>query len=80
MKKDKRKRETAIAWAVVYAYELMAAAIATAVAAAILIPVEAFARGYIATGSELILLPLVYWAAFRHVHNRTCDKLFGKED
>lgn len=78
-RRRKRRRQNlrrAAAWAVVFIAELLAAAIQTAVVAAVLIPLVNAWRGYTAFGGELLLVGALFCGAYCIIHKRVCDKIF----
>lgn len=78
-KRQRRQRQSvrrAVAWAVVFAAELLAAGLQTAVAAAILVPVAYRLRGYSAVGGEWLLIGILFCGAFFIIHKQVCDKIF----
>lgn len=77
-KKKRRKRAArqTVAWAIVMACELLAAALPAAVAAAILFPAAYAERGYSAFGSEHALVALVFCVTYNIIHKRVCKKIF----
>lgn len=66
----------AAAWAVVFIAELLAAAIQTAVVAAVLIPLANAWRGYSAFGGEWLVVGVLFCGAYCIIHRRVCDKIF----
>ncbi len=80
-RKEKRRRRRRyearriFAFALLILLELVAAAIPTGVAAAVLVPICRVVRGYRAMSVEWILIGAVFVAAYAAIHNTVCNKL-----
>lgn len=75
-KKRKRKAQQIVAWTLIWAVELLAAAAQTALVAAIAIPVAFSQRGYFAIGGEWLLIAIAFCGAFFLIHKQVCDRIF----
>ena len=75
----KRKAQRAAAWTLVYLFEILIAAVPTAISVAIFVPWAAAERGYFAVGGEWLIVALVFYISYVFIHNAVCDALFGKE-
>lgn len=75
-RKIKRELQFIAAWAVVIAIELAVSAALAAVTAVIVLPIAYKERGYIAYGSEWLLVAIVFCAAYYAIHNTVCDRIF----
>lgn len=73
-----RRLKQAGALTVLCTIEALIAAVPTAVAAAIILPMAYAQRGYGAVGGECLLLLLIFCAAYSFAHNRICDWIFGE--
>lgn len=80
-RRDKRRHkiQRAVSWTIIYAGELLAATIPTALTAAILIPLAYKSRGYQAFGGEWLVIGFVFCFAYRMVHKWLCSKIFEEE-
>ncbi len=76
----KRKVQRTAAWTIAIAVELILAAAPAALTAAIIVPMVQRVRGYEAIGSEWILVGLVLYYTFSHIHRKTCDLVYGEEE
>ena len=75
-KRRKRKTQQIMAWTLIWAVELLAAAAQTALVAAIAIPVAFSQRGYFAIGGEWLLIAITFCGAFCIIHKQVCDRIF----
>lgn len=71
-----RKARRIIAWIMLIAYEIVIAAIPTAVMATVAIPFAYLERGGAGAGGEWILITVVFCWAFRMIHNKVCDRIY----
>lgn len=81
-KRTERRRRIAgyhAAWTAICIAEALLSAMPTALGAAIFIPIANSSREQPGFGSEYLLLAIIFFTAFRAIHNRTCDRVFGKE-
>lgn len=72
----KRKMQRIAAWAGLYAAEILAAAVPTAVVSAVVLPLAYRSRGYYAVGSEWLMIILAFVVAYTVIHEWVCNKLF----
>lgn len=79
-RRAKRRAQRAAAWALVYLFEIVAAAVPTAIAAAVLIPLAEAERGYSAVGGEWLAIAFVFYISYAAVHNAICNAIYGKEE
>lgn len=56
--------------------ELFAAAVPSALVAAVLLPFAWWERGYAAMGSEWLLIAVVFCTAYCVIHRRVCNKIY----
>lgn len=75
-KRRKRKIQRAAAWALVIAVEILAAAVQTAIVAAVFIPLVDVWRGYKAFGGEWLLVAVLFCGAYCIIHRNVCNKIF----
>lgn len=73
-----RKIKRAAAWTVLIAFELAAAAVPTAVMAAVAFPIAYAERGGAGIGGEWLLIIVVFCWVFGTIHNRVCDRIYGE--
>lgn len=78
-RKRRREIQRICAWTLLVAIELFAAAVPTAIIAAIIIPFAYFQRGYYGVGSEWLLIIAVFCITYGAIHNRICDRIFEEE-
>lgn len=76
----KRRAQRAVAWTLVYIFEILAAAVPTAIAAAVFVPWAEAERGYFAVGGEWLAVAFVFYISYVAIHNAICDALYGKEE
>ncbi|KAB0577260.1 hypothetical protein EI53_01287 [Fusobacterium naviforme] len=75
----KRRAKMYAAWAAVYGFEMMVAAVPTAALAAWIIPAVHAERGYNGFGGEYLVLGIVFWLVFTATHKWICRKIFDEE-
>lgn len=78
-RKRRREIQRVLAWTLLVMFELLLAAVPTAITAAIIIPLVYWQRGYYGMGSEWILIIAVFCITYSAVHNRICDRIFEEE-
>ena len=76
----KRRALRTAAWALVYLFEILTAAVPTAIAAVVFVPWAAHERGYFAVGGEWVLVAFVFFVCYVLIHNAVCDTLYGEEE
>lgn len=69
-----------LAWMGVIGVEIMAAAAAAGMTAAIMIPLARAERGYDAVGGEWLVIGGVMILTFYLIHRGVCNKVFGKRN
>lgn len=86
MKKRKMRRRKHLqrigAWTVVFAVELLAAALITTIVAAILLTIAQARRGYVAMGGEWLVIFAVFTGSYAVIHRKICNEIFkeGKHE
>lgn len=78
-RKHRRRFQQIRAWTALILLEILFAAVPTAGAAAVFLPLAYAERGYMAMGSEWLIIAAVFCITYRITHNRVCDKIFGQE-
>lgn len=73
-----RKIKRAAAWTVLILFELAAAAVPTAIMAAVAFPIAYAERGGAGIGGEWLLIIITFCWAFGTIHNRVCDRIYGE--
>jgi H+/Cl- antiporter ClcA len=73
----RRRRERIVAFAILYIIELLVGVCGGAAAAAILIPLAYWERGYLAFGGEWLGILVATYAAFSVFHNWIYEKIGG---
>ena len=86
MKKEKMRRRKKLqrtgAWTVLFAGELIAAALPAIITAAILIPIANARRGCAAFGGEWLVILMVFIMSYTVIHHKVCNEIFkeGKHE
>lgn len=81
-KKQSRRRKkfrNIGAWTLLLLVELFLSAIPTAITAAVVLPLAYAERGYVAIGSEWLIIALVFCIAYAVIHNKICNAIFEEE-
>ena len=73
-----RKIKRTVAWAVLIAFELAAAAVPAVIMAAAAFPIAYAERGGAGIGGEWLLIIVVFCWTFGMIHNRVCDRIYGE--
>ena len=73
-----RKIKRTVAWAVLIAFELAAAAVPAVIMAAVAFPIAYAERGGAGLGGEWLLVIVVFCWVFGTIHNRICDRIYGE--
>lgn len=75
-RKRRQKLRQIGAWTLLLVAELFAAAVPSALVAAVLLPFARWERGYAAMGSEWLLIAVVFCTAYCVIHRRVCNKIY----
>ena len=75
-RKRRQKLRQIGAWTLLFVAELFAAAIPTAILAAILLPLAQRERDYIAVGSEWLAISAAFCITYSILHLWICKKIF----
>lgn len=73
-----RKIKRTVAWAVLIAFELAAAAVPAVIMAAVAFPIAYAERGGAGIGGEWLLVIVVFCWVFGTIHDRICDRIYGE--
>lgn len=73
-----RKIKRTVAWAVLIAFELAAAAVPAVIMAAVAFPIAYAEKGGAGIGGEWLLVIVVFCWVFGTIHNRICDRIYGE--
>lgn len=74
-RKRRQKLRQIGAWTLLLVAE-QAAAVPSALVAAVLLPFARWERGCVAIGSEWLLIALVFCIAYCVIHRRVCNKIY----
>lgn len=75
-RKRRQKLRQIGAWTLLLIAELFAAAVPSALAAAVLLPFAWWERRYAAMGSEWLIIAVIFCIAYCVIHRRVCDKIY----
>lgn len=75
-RKRRQKLRQIGAWTLLLVAELFAAAVPSALVAAVLLPFAWWERGYAAMGSEWLAISVVFCIAYCVIHRRVCNKIY----
>lgn len=75
-RKRRQKLRQIGAWTLLLVAELFAAAVPSALVAAVLLPFAWWERGYAAMGSEWLAISVVFCITYCIIHRRVCNKIY----
>ena len=75
-RKRRQKLRQIGAWTQLLVAELFAAAVPSALVAAVLLPFAWWERGYAAMGSEWLAISVVFCITYCIIHRRVCNKIY----
>ena len=75
-RKRRQKLRQIGAWTLLLVAELFAAAVPSALVAAVLLPFAWWERGYAAMGSEWMAIYVVFCITYCIIHRRVCNKIY----